>query len=158
VAYATWQDVKYWVDKDAALNPGETEATGPADPLTLQTYEELAETDFHNEVRGYVRVPVDATASPELYAQAKAVCAMRAAALLLKARNQAERSETMKWFDDWLEARAQKIVEQMKSDATKAPDYEVAEDPVLQIPSFGGLPSTAAETVAGTRTALDEGW
>jgi hypothetical protein len=39
VAYATWQDVKYWVDKDAALNPGETEAQGPADPLTLQTYE-----------------------------------------------------------------------------------------------------------------------
>ncbi|MFA4973521.1 MAG: hypothetical protein WC683_12985 [bacterium] len=145
MAYAEWQDVKYWLDQAAVLNPGETFDVGPTDPKVLQTFEGLAEKEFENDVRGYVKVPIDRDVSPELYAQAKDICAMRAAALLLKSRNQVERDERTKWYDDYLESRADKIMAQMMKEAHKAPDAETPTNPVVTIPSFLGLPTVEAQ-------------
>jgi hypothetical protein len=154
VAYATWQDVKYWLDQAAVLNPGETLDVGPTDPKVLQTFEGLVEKDFENDVRGYVKVPIDKDVSPELYAQATDVCAMRAAALLLKNRNQVERDERTKWYDDYLESKADKIVAQMLKEAHKAPDAETPTNPVVTVPMFGGVTTV----VAGSDPATQETW
>jgi hypothetical protein len=139
--YATWQDMKSWVDQKSALSPGETMTDGPAPdaPKYLQTFVGLAEREFTNEVRGFVLVPIDATASPELFAQAKDVCAMRAASMMMKARRQAAGTERQDWYDGWLLSQAQKIVEQIKASAMKAPDAQTATNPVVLIPTFGGL-------------------
>jgi hypothetical protein len=144
VAYAGWQDAKYWVDQAAVLDigAGETMATGLADPLQMQAVITAIENDFEDEVRGYVATPISASVSPELFERAKTVCAKRAAAELLKLRNQAQRDERMKWFDDWLLSSAQKTVDRMKTEATKATDAEVPTNPVLTAPTFVGLPKS----------------
>lgn len=151
--YATWADVKWWLDKDPGLNYSEP------DTAILQGFEDAQEDIFENEVRGYMAVPIDRSASPAAFGQAKSVCAMRGAAQAVRYFRQTEGEATGMWWSEWLEGQADKLIGQMKTAAQQPDDIEVSADPVQVIPMFGGLPATGTfqrRTTAATATTVED--
>jgi hypothetical protein len=126
------------MDKEPNLNYDEP------DTATLQGFEDTQEEIFENEVRGFLAVPISATASPDAFRQAKSVCSMRGAADAIRYYRQTEGQSEDLWWPNRLDALADKIVAQMKATATAPTDIEVSVNPVQVIPTFGGLPATAA--------------
>lgn len=136
--YATWADVKWWMDKDPGVNYNEP------DTATLQGFEDTQEAIFEDEIRGYLAVPIDKTASPEAFQRAKSICSMRGAAQAIRYFRQSEGELEKLWWPNWLDQRAEKMLSLLQSEASQAPDAEVSVNPVQNIPLFGGLPATAA--------------
>ena len=136
--YAAWSDVKWWMDKDPGLNYDEP------DTATLQGFEDTQEEIFEDEVRGYLAVPIDKTASPEAFKRARSICAMRGAAEAIRYFRQTEGEIDGLWWANRLDQLADKMVKQLQTEAQQAPDVEVSTNPVQNIPMFGGLPATAA--------------
>jgi hypothetical protein len=137
VAYATWADINVFLDQAPGLTDrGKLEN----DPATLQGFLGVIEPLFENNVRGFVSVPISATASPDTFAVAKAICAMRGAVMALEVMRQTQASDVQMWYPQWLEKKSDELVEQLRRDAAKPPDAQAAVNPVVVVPLFVGLP------------------
>jgi hypothetical protein len=148
--YATWADVKWWMDKDPGVNYDEP------DTATLQGFEDTQEAIFEDEVRGFLAVPISRTASPDSFQRAKSVCAMRGAAEAIRYFRQTEGAVDDLWWPNRLDALADKMVKQMQSEATVPEDHEAPTNPVQVIPMFGGLPATATFQRRTDTTTTDD--
>lgn len=126
--YHTWQDAKQWLDAEIYARP---------DPAKLQALAAQTEQLFENRVRGRVTVPIDAAESPETFAQAKTICAMRTAATFALQANQAEGRDEMAWYPKWLIEQADEIEEHLASPHQGPTDRVDAPAPLAYLPSDG---------------------
>lgn len=127
--YCTWTDAqKYSEDASAkmATRFAEVEALIPT-----------VESIFEGEVRGFVDVPISSTASPDTFAQAKTICAMRVCAMFLRKINQDEGNDGRQWYPGWLDQQADKLVANLKVPRGVPEDAEGASNPVATAPSDG---------------------
>lgn len=131
--YCTWQDAIEFLDPDVYSAPGATE---------LQHLAGVVTSIFENEVRGRIEVPINSTDSPEAYAQAKQICAMRTAAAYAKQQNQVEGDEKHDWYPGWLEGKAADLLALLVAPHKGPGDIEIPESPLVYLPSDG---KTAAE-------------
>lgn len=134
--YCTWQDAIEFLDPAVYDTPGATE---------LQHLAGVVTSIFENEVRGRIEVPISEIDSPEAYAQAKQICAMRTAALYAKQQNQAEGHEKHQWLPDYLEEKANDLLALLVAPHKGPEDRIEPESPLVYLPSDG---KTAADRPA----------
>lgn len=124
--YCNWSDAAEFVDGDSMS----------ADPAKGQELALVVEKLFENRVRGALDLPIIEATSPETFAQAKTICAMKTAAEYIRYRIQAQGTAENTWYADHLDAQADTLIEQLLADL--APDDAVvAPNPMASIPYSG---------------------
>jgi hypothetical protein len=154
VAYADWADIQSFLDKAPGLTERDKLA---ADAATLQGFSNVVETLFENEVRGFLAVPVNSTASPDTFKVAKAICALRGAVMALEYLRQTQSTDLQEWYPKWLGRQAEKLVEQLKTAAAKPVDAQTSSNPIVVIPIFSGLPEKPIFTTRRDRRECNDG-
>lgn len=127
-SYATWQDVKAFLDTAVYTDgePGSEPGPIPAEPATLQALVDTETQRFENLVRGAIKVPIDEDDSPDTFEQAKTVIATAVAAGYARTLCQSEGRFVQAWFYEWLEKKGSDAMQSMMV-PHQAP--EDAEDP-----------------------------
>jgi len=131
--YHRWTDVVQWLDPKVYKKP---------DPARLQAIGSQTEMLFEAEMRGRITVPIVEEDSPDTFAQARIVCAMRTAATFSMEQNQAEGRDEMAWYPKWLEGKALDMIEKMASPHLGPEDRVAAEAPLAYIPTDGRTADT----------------
>ena len=149
--YATWQDVKAYLDTDVYSDGEEGSESGPvpANPEALQALLDVEAPAFERRVAGTVKVPIDEDESPDTFQLARTIVATRVAAGYAKTLSQAEGTVVESWFYDWLEKKGAEALGMMLVPHQAPADAEDSAHPTEYLPRAGLVEGTSATPMFG---------